>query len=148
MNDSSTILLTNETDSNQIKINLNVLEVILGIAASKVDGVFEMRGTLTSSINSLFARSNRGKGVVLKVADNKLDADVYAYFNSGVNVPKVALDLQKKLQVQLKQMTDLSLNEINIHVVGLYSPKDEEQVDPDNLFTTDDSTTDSKEQLS
>lgn len=148
MTDNSTIILTKENDDNQIKINLSVLEVILGIAATKVDGVFEMRGTLAGGVNKFFGRSNRGKGVDLKVVDNKLSADVYAYFDNGVNVPKVALELQKKLEIQLKQMTDLSLDQINIHVVGLYSPKDEEQVDPNNLFKdTEPVVAESKEQI-
>ena len=95
MAENSTIILTNENEDNQIKIDLRVLEVILGIAATKVDGVYEMRGTLASNINRLLGRENHGKGVDLKVVDNELLADVYAYFTNGVNIPKVALELQK-----------------------------------------------------
>ena len=151
MAENSTIILTNENEYNQIKIDLRVLEVILGIAATKVDGVYEMRGTLASNINKLFGRENHGKGVDLKVVDNELLADVYAYFKSGVNIPKVALELQKKLQTQLEQMTDLKLKEINIHVVGLYSSKEEEQANPGSLFSNSEEETDeqalTKEQL-
>ncbi|NLD06832.1 MAG: Asp23/Gls24 family envelope stress response protein, partial [Lactobacillus sp.] len=39
MADSSKILLSGEENSEQIKIDPSVLEVILGIAAEKVDGV-------------------------------------------------------------------------------------------------------------
>ncbi|APT17940.1 hypothetical protein FC62_GL000031 [Amylolactobacillus amylotrophicus DSM 20534] len=151
MAENSTIILTNENEDNQIKIDLRVLEVILGIAATKVDGVYEMRGTLANNINKLFGRENHGKGVDLKVVDNELLADVYAYFKSGVNIPKVALELQKKLQTQLEQMTDLKLKEINIHVVGLYSIKEEEQANPGSLFSNSEEETDeqalTKEQL-
>lgn len=150
MAENSTIILTNENEDNQIKIDLRVLEVILGIAATKVDGVYEMRGTLASNINKLFGRENHGKGVDLKVVDNELLADVYAYFTNGVNIPKVALELQKKLQTQLNQMTDLKLKEINIHVVGLYSSKGEEQTSSSSLFSDDaanDNEEVSKEQL-
>lgn len=134
MAETSTILLTNENDQNQIKIDLNVLEVILGIAATKVEGVYEMRGTLASNVNRIFGRNNQGKGVDLKVVDGKLIVDVYAYFNNGVSVPTVALELQKKLRNQLMQMTDLNLDEVNVHVVGLYSPKEDDQVNPETLF--------------
>lgn len=151
MAENSTIILTNENEDNQIKIDLRVLEVILGIAATKVDGVYEMRGTLASNINKLFGRENHGKGVDLKVVDNELLADVYAYFKSGVKIPKVALELQKKLQTQLEQMTDLKLKEINIHVVGLYSSKEDEQTNPGSLFSNSEEETDeqalTKEQL-
>lgn len=134
MADSSTIVLTGDNTENQIKIDLNVLEVILGIAAVKVEGVYEMRGTLSSTINQLFGRNNKGKGVDLKVVDDRLVANIYAYFDQDVSVPKVALALQQKLRDQLLQMTNLKLDEINVHVVGLYSPKVVKQSDAGSLF--------------
>ena len=120
MADSSKILLSGEENSEQIKIDPSVLEVILGIAAEKVDGVAGMRGSLKSGLNWVFGREDHGKGVNISVDDdNKLIAE------SGVNVPKVAMTLQKKLKAQLLQMTDLELKAINVHVVGLVFPEDE-----------------------
>lgn len=126
MADSSKILLSGEENSEQIKIDPSVLEVILGIAAEKVDGVAGMRGSLKSGLNWVFGREDHGKGVNISVDDdNKLIADIYVYLESGVNVPKVAMTLQKKLKAQLLQMTDLELKAIHVHVVGLVFPEDE-----------------------
>ena len=124
MPESSTILLSNNENGDETRVDLGVLEVILGIAAKKVDGVNEMRGSLKSSIDKIFGRSNQGKGVSLTNRTGNLIADVYAYFDYGVNVPKVALELQKQLGLQLEQMTNLKLVETNIHVVGLISEDD------------------------
>ena len=78
MADSSKILLSGEENSEQIKIDPSVLEVILGIAAEKVDGVAGMRGSLRSGLNWVLGREDHGKGVNVKVdEDNKLVADVY-----------------------------------------------------------------------
>ncbi|MCT7710956.1 MAG: Asp23/Gls24 family envelope stress response protein, partial [Lactobacillus iners] len=65
MPESSTILLSNNENGDETRVDLGVLEVILGIAAKKVDGVNEMRGSLKSSIDKIFGRSNQGKGVSL-----------------------------------------------------------------------------------
>lgn len=46
MPESSTILLSNNENGDETRVDLGVLEVILGIAAKKVDGVNEMRGSL------------------------------------------------------------------------------------------------------
>lgn len=124
MPERSTILLSNNENGDETRVDLGVLEVILGIAAKKVDGVNEMRGSLKSSIDKIFGRSNQGKGVSLTNRNGNLIADVYAYFDYGVNVPKVALELQKQLGLQLEQMTNLKLVETNIHVVGLISEDD------------------------
>ncbi|CCI85752.1 alkaline shock protein [Lactobacillus pasteurii DSM 23907 = CRBIP 24.76] len=141
MADSSKILLSGEENGEQIKIDPSVLEVILGIAAEKVDGVVGMRGNLTSGIKEALGRTDRGKGVNISIdQDQKLIADVYVYVEAGVNVPAVALKLQKVLKTQLIQMTDLELKAINIHVVGLVFKDSEIQDENDTteLFPEDD----------
>ena len=126
MADSSKILLSGEENSEQIKIDPSVLEVILGIAAEKVDGVAGMRGSLRSGLNWVLGREDHGKGVNVKVdEDNKLVADVYVYLESGVNVPKVGVAIQKQLKAQLLQMTDLELKSINVHFVFLVFTQEE-----------------------
>lgn len=129
MADSSTILLTSNQAGDEIKIDLSVLEVILAIAAEKVDGVAAMRGSLKSGLNWVLGRQDRGKGVAVSInQDHKIVADVYAYFDAGVNVPKVAAKIQEKLAGQLSQMTDLTLTTVNVHVVGLIFPDEKAHV--------------------
>lgn len=126
MADNSTIVLSGSEDGDQIKIDLRVLEVILGISVQKVDGVAGMRGGLKSGFNRVFGREDRGKGVDVSVdEDSQLTADVYVYLKYGVNVPAVAGKVQAALQQQLTQMTDMNLKAINVHVVGLVFPEDE-----------------------
>lgn len=137
MADNSTILLNNKDDGNKIKIDLNVLEVILGIAAEKVDGVAAMQNNIRSGLSWMLGHSDKSKGVKVEVdKDGNLTADIYAYFYAGVNVPEIAAKIQKKLAKQLTQMTDLKLADINIHVVGLISPEDTQDItQPEELFS-------------
>lgn len=137
MADNSTILLSSNDKGDETRVDLSVLEVILGIAARKVDGVSEMRGSLKNGLDSLFGRSSRGKGVNLTVEDEKLIADVYVYLDYGVNVPQVSVQIQKRLADQLTQMTDLTLSAVNVHVVGLIS-EDEKSAKDDELFSNSD----------
>ena len=126
MADNSTIVLSGNDEGDQIKIDLQVLEVILGISAQKVDGVAGMRGGLKSGLSRVFGREDRGKGVAVSVdEDGELTADVYVYLKYGVNVPAVAGKIQETLKQQLTQMTDMNLKSIDVHVVGLVFPEDE-----------------------
>lgn len=126
MADNSTIVLSGNDEGDQIKIDLQVLEVILGISAQKVDGVARMRGGLKSGLSRVFGREDRGKGVAVSVdEDGELTADVYVYLKYGVNVPAVAGKIQEALKQQLTQMTDMNLKSIDVHVVGLVFPEDE-----------------------
>ncbi|WP_125704466.1 Asp23/Gls24 family envelope stress response protein [Lacticaseibacillus daqingensis] len=138
MAEETNIILANRTDAQgTIEIVPEVLEVILGIAAVSVDGVYQMRGTLASSINAWFGRANHGKGVALTVDGTRLSADVYVYLDYGVSVPKVAMTMQETLREQLLYMTDLTLDEVNVHVVGVV-PEKAAKLDPDDLFKDDD----------
>lgn len=117
-----------QQDSGKVKGNVEishqVIEILLGIATNQVEGVYEMRGTLSNRIDSLFGRINHGKGVDVVFDDDKISANVFVYLEYGVSIPKVSLEIQKSAIEQLEFMTDLALKEINVHVVGLIAKKE------------------------
>ena len=117
-----------QQDSGKVKGNVEishqVIEILLGIATNQVDGVYEMRGTLSNRIDSLFGIINHGKGVDVVFDDDKISANVFVYLEYGVSIPKVSLEIQKSAIEQLEFMTDLALKEINVHVVGLIAKKE------------------------
>ncbi|WP_125767013.1 Asp23/Gls24 family envelope stress response protein [Lapidilactobacillus wuchangensis] len=134
MADEKNIVLAERDDQQgTIQIAPQVLEIILGIAAKQVKGVYEMRGNLASSINTILGRQDHGRGVELSVNGDQVAADVYVYLDYGVSVPKVALAMQQTLKEQLFYMTDLHLAEVNVHVEGII-PEKEEKVDPSAFF--------------
>jgi uncharacterized alkaline shock family protein YloU len=126
MADSSKIVLDDKNNGEEIEIDSSVLEVIMGIAAEKVEGIAGLHGSVKSGINRVLGRENHGKGITVKLDDERnLIADVYVSVVAGSYVPKVAMDLQNSLRQQVLQMTDLNLKEINVHVVGLVFPDEE-----------------------
>lgn len=103
----------------EIKVSADVLEVIIGIATLEVEGVYGMQKNLSSDIRSMFGRSDLSKGVTLQANEWGSSVDVYCYFKYGVNVPKVARDIQINVKDQVYHMTDVDLDEVNIHIVGI-----------------------------
>ncbi len=102
MAENNNILIETEKPRlGQIEIAPEVIEIIIGIATSQVKGVYSMRGSLASSLNELFGRKSRGKGVRLEQEDKALKVEVYVFLNYGVSVPKVALEIQEKVKQQL-----------------------------------------------
>ena len=147
MADSSNITLQSKEPSlGQIQIAPEVLEIIVGIAVSQIDGVNRMQGTISSSVNELFGRKkNLGKGVKLTIVDDQISVDVFAYLDYGVSVPKVALAIQDKVKQQILFMTDLALSEVNVHITGIVTEKTESAIDPNNLFGDEDTQIDENE---
>ncbi|WP_281165059.1 Asp23/Gls24 family envelope stress response protein [Liquorilactobacillus sicerae] len=132
--DSNIILANSDSQTGTIEIAPEVVEVIAGIAASQVDGVYSMRGSLANSLNELFGRKNRGKGVKISRDGENLRAEVYVFLNYGVAVPKVALEIQEKVKQQLLFMTGLKLSSVDVYVQGVVPEKQTAAVDPDDLF--------------
>ncbi|KRK65634.1 alkaline shock protein, Gls24 family [Companilactobacillus tucceti DSM 20183] len=115
--------------NGNVEISHQVIEILLGIATSQVEGVYEMRGSLSSRLDSLFGIINHGKGVDVVLRDNRVSADVFVYLEYGVSIPKVSLEIQKSAIEQLEFMTDLTLDEINVHVVGLIAKKEDGEIE-------------------
>lgn len=135
MSDENNIVLTsNRPDLGEIKIAPEVVEVIIGIAASQVEGVYSMHGSIANSFSKLFGRQDRKQGVKLAAAQNELKVDVNVFLNYGVSVPKVASAIQDKVAQQVLFMTGLKLASVDIHVQGVVPEKVEATVDPNNIF--------------
>ena len=134
MAEESKIVLSSEDKSlGTIQISPRVLEIIAGIAASEIDGVSKMYGSFANSVSELLGRSDRRRGVKLSSNDEKLSLDVDVYVEYGVSVPKVAAMIQDKVKQQITLMTDLKVKEVNVHIKGIVTSKEDQQVDPNDL---------------
>ncbi len=135
MAEDSNIILNSEDQSlGTIQIAPRVLEIIAGIAAGQIEGVSRMRGSIANSVSELLGRSDHRRGVKLSNSDDELSIDVDVYLEYGVSVPKVAAEIQDKIKQQVTLMTDLSVKEVNVHVQGVITEKEEQQVDPNDIF--------------
>ena len=123
MNEDKNLVLDASPELGEIVIAPEVIEIIIGIAASKVEGVYGMRGTLANSVTELLGRSAHGKGVYLTIDETGIKVDLYCYLSYGVSVPKVAMEIQDRVKQQVLFMTDLALSEVNIPVVGVVAEK-------------------------
>lgn len=128
------IIESKEATLGQIEVAPEVIEVIIGIAAKQVEGVYSMRGSLANSVNELFGRKSRGKGVKLGQSLETLTVEIYVFLNYGVSVPKVASEIQEKVKQQLLFMTGLELAAVDVYVQGVVPEKQGPILDLDNLF--------------
>ncbi len=99
----------------EIKVSAEVLEVIIGIATLELDGVYGMR----KDLRTMFGRSEHSKGVALDADEEGTSVDVYCYIKYGVNVPKIAKEIQLNVREQVYYMTEVELAEVNVHIVGI-----------------------------
>ena len=104
----------------EIVIAPRVLEKIIAIATAKVDGVHSFSN---KSVSDTLSKFSLGRGVYLKNIEEELTADIYLYLEYGVKVPKVALTIQKAVKDAVRDMADVELAAVNIHVAGIVPDK-------------------------
>lgn len=133
MADEKVLKLNVQDDLGEIVIAPEVIEIISGITAAKVDGVHHMQGSFANNVTELLGRSVYDKGVYLSTTEEGIQVDAYVSVKYGVSVPKVATEIQQKIKQQVLYMTDVTLAEVNVHVVAVV-PEKTEAVNLDELF--------------
>ena len=105
----------------EIVIAPRVLEKIMAIATAKVDGVHSLEN---KSVSDSLSKRALGRGVYLRTQeDGQISVDIYLYLEYGVAVPKVAVAIQKAVKTAVYNMADVTLDDVNIHVVGIVTEK-------------------------
>lgn len=104
-----------------IVIAPRVLEVITGIAATKVEGVYSLNN---KAVKDNISKSTLSRGVYLTTDDDdKVTADIYLQMEYGVNVPAVSIEVQRAVKSAVKDMAEVEISDVNVHVVGIVPEK-------------------------
>lgn len=103
----------------EINITTNVLESIAAKAASEVEGVFKLHTRLQNEIGGFFTRDRDRLGAKVSREANDIAIDVEIRISYGYSVPEVALKVQERVREQILFMTDLVVQEVNVHVVSI-----------------------------
>jgi len=120
MNDQLLLHDENEnTPLGRVEIAPEVIEIIAGIAATEVEGLYAMRGNFASGVAERLGKKAHNKGVKVELTDDGISIDLFVILNFGVAIPQVAESLQTTIRQALKNMTALEIAEINVHVVGI-----------------------------
>ncbi|MFA1821576.1 Asp23/Gls24 family envelope stress response protein [Virgibacillus oceani] len=119
MNEQPLLNVDGDTSLGKVEIAPEVIEVIAGIAAAEVDGLFAMRGNFASGVAERFGRTAHSKGVKVELTENGILIDLYVILNYGASIPQVAQELQSSIRQTIMSMTALEIKEINVHVVGI-----------------------------
>lgn len=104
-----------------IEISPEAIELIVGIAVSKVKEVHSILGYKKAK-NSDVLKSLVSKGVILSTTqEGDLVVDVHVALYYGVEIPKVAKFIQSRVKEQVLFMCNIEIKEVNLHIDQLVS---------------------------
>ncbi len=109
-----------EQEIGNIKISVDVVSTIAGIAASQTKGVAGMYSSFAGGIaEKLGAKKSPSKGVKVDMAEKSVKIDLYIVVEYGVRIPELAWELQEDVKNNVETMTGLEVEKVNIHIEGV-----------------------------
>lgn len=117
-----------EEKNDGIKISDDVVAVIAGVAVSEVPGVASMSGGFAGGISEVLSgKKNLSKGIKVDSDEKEVKIDVNIIVEYGSRIPDVAFDIQNRVKKSVENMTGLKVSEVNVHVQGVKTEREEYQ---------------------
>ena len=128
INTEAPIVEEEETEIGNIKISVDVVATIAGIAASQTKGVAGMYSSFAGGIAEMLgAKKNPSKGVKVDMSENSVKIDLYIVVEYGVRVPELAWEIQEGVKNSVETMTGLGVDKVNIHIEGVSFASEENE---------------------
>ncbi|MGW1075797.1 Asp23/Gls24 family envelope stress response protein [Streptomyces sp. NPDC002537] len=113
-----------------------VVEKIAGLAAREVPGVHTLGGGLARTLGAVRervpgARSSVTRGVKVEVGERQTAVDLDIVVEYGVPITEVAGEVRENVIAAVERMTGLEVVEVNIAVIDVRLPDDDDPAEPD-----------------
>jgi uncharacterized alkaline shock family protein YloU len=115
-------ILSPEDDGSlgQIKINHSVVASIVRLATLEVKGVYAVGGSFVDGLAEMFSKKESDRGV--QVSEDEGGAyliDIKVVLKFGVELAKIALQIQENVIEKVQHMTMKSVNKVNVIIDGI-----------------------------
>lgn len=125
-----------EESIGNIKISVDVVSTIAGIAASEIEGVSCMHTSFAEGFaKKLGARRNASNGVKVDMNADSVSIDLYIVVEYGIRIPELAWSVQENVKNSVETMTGLPVSKVNIHIEGISFAKDDSAEDAPEEIT-------------
>ncbi len=115
------------TELGEVRIAEEVVSIIVGLAATEIEGVASMSGGIGGGIAEVLGRRNLSKGIKVDVGTEEAKIDIFIIVDYGARIPDVAWDIQEGVKKTVENMTGLRVTQVNVHVQGVQFPQKEEE---------------------
>ena len=124
MADSRKTFQIKEDPVGEVRIADEVVAIIAGPAATEVDAVSSMAGTITNEIVSTIGMKNLSKGIMTEIVDNEVKVDVAINIAYGFSIPEVSAKVQEKVKSAIENMTGLTVAVVNVRIASVSMEND------------------------
>lgn len=115
--------------AGETTIDDEVIGAIAGVAAREVEGVASL-GTSSirrTVVERLGRAEERARGVEVEAGKKEAIVDITLNILYGFSIPKIIIEVRKKVAYRLLELVGLIAKEINVNVVGIEFPEEVER---------------------
>lgn len=111
------------TELGIVKINNNAITTIASTAAIEVKGVCKVGRGIGKTIYEILMRRGCKNGVKIHASENELRLILYITVDYGVDISRIADEVQENVKAAVERMTGLVVSAIDVIVEGVRSPQ-------------------------
>ena len=109
------------TDLGVVRINNEAIKTIASVAAMEVRGVHRVSSGIRKTLYEIFFHRPTSGGVKISVKDSEITLIVPIVVDYGVDIPRVADEVQDSVKRAVEKMTGLIMSEVDVTVDGVYT---------------------------
>ena len=110
-----------------VKISDDVIATIASLAASEIEGVSKMTGSMAANLTEILGKKKFSKGVKVQLEEDTVEIDVFLSIVYGSIIQEVAEKVQENVKKANESMTEFKVMTVNVHVQGVTQPEEEKQ---------------------
>ncbi len=118
-----------DKEGDSIRISSEVIAVITSIISSDIPGVAGMSGGVVGGIAERLGRKDMTRGIKVQVDEDKVSIDLNIVVDYGVSIVDTTDKLKKEIRNNIEKTTGLTVQALNINVLGIVLPEEEEEKD-------------------
>jgi len=108
------------SDLGEIKVNIEVVETLAGLAAVDCYGLVGMVAQdLQSGLTSILGKESIRKGVTVNAGEDGLEVDLHVIVGYGIKIKEVANNVMQKVTYELKKNAGIPVATVNVNVRGV-----------------------------
>lgn len=111
------------TDLGVVRINNEAIATIASVAAMEIKGVHRMGRAIRRTICEALWNRIKSHGVKIHIKDSEVKLGVYIIVDYGVDIPRVADEVQENVKHAVEKMAGLILAEVDVIVEGVRPPE-------------------------
>ncbi len=110
------------TDLGVVKISNEAISAIASTAALEVPGVAKLGGGIGRTIYDLLTKKGASRGIRINMKDGEIRLSVSVIVEYGIDIPRIADEVQESVKRAVERMTGLVLSEVDVLVEGVNPP--------------------------